>query len=197
MPSQDYFIQVMKAMDIRKSHTVVVYDCGQGWFANRAAFMFRSMGHPNVKVLDGQFAKWTKEDRACEGDDVAAGDFDYTYNGENLKYYDDICKLIESKGTIVDTRPAPGFAGGSIPGSKNIPIGNFFAEDGTLKSADDLKKVFADNSVDLTQPVSYSCGGGIMATVGRAAALKAGATGKQSVYDGSWAEYSKKSQESK
>ena len=34
-----------------------------------------------------------------------------------------------------------------------------------------------------------------MATVARAAAVKAGATGKQTVYDGSWAEYSKKSAE--
>ena len=149
MPSQAFFIQVMKAMDIRKSHAVVVYDCGQGWFANRAAFMFRSMGHPNVKVLDGQFAKWTKEGKAVESDDVAAGDFEYAFNGENLDNYEDICKLVESKGKIVDTRPAPGFNGGNIPGSINIPISNFFAEDGTLKSADDLKKVFADNEVDL------------------------------------------------
>ena len=68
MPSQAHFISLMKALDIRKSHTVVVYETGQGWWASRAAFVFRSMGHPNVRVLDGQFAKWTKEGKPCEVD---------------------------------------------------------------------------------------------------------------------------------
>lgn len=195
MPSQAYFIQIMKALDIRKSHTVVVYETGQGWFANRAAFMFRAMGHPNVKILDGQFAKWTKEGKEVVASDAAANDFEYTYNGENVHNYEDIEKIVKegNKTPIIDTRPAPGFAGGNIPGSANLPISNYFAEDGTLKSADDLKAVFADAKIDLTQPVVHTCGGGIMATVGRAAALKAGATGAQIVYDGSWSEYSKKS----
>ena len=43
----------MKTLNVSKAHTVVVYETGGGWFANRAAFMFRAMGHPNVRVLDG------------------------------------------------------------------------------------------------------------------------------------------------
>ena len=53
MPGQGYFIQLMKSQDIRKTHTVVVYETGKGFFAERAAFMFTIFGHPNVKVLDG------------------------------------------------------------------------------------------------------------------------------------------------
>lgn len=154
MPSQSYFIQVMKALDIGKSHTVVVYDCGQGWFSNRAAFMFRAMGHPNVRVLDGCFAKWTKEAKpCCNHNQTAEGEFDYVYNGENVDNYDDIAKIVkdaDGKTKIVDVRPAGGFAGGNIPTSINLPITNFFADDGTLKSADDLKAVFTGASVDIS-----------------------------------------------
>ena len=66
-------------MDIRKSKTVVVYETGQGWFASRAAFMLKTFGHPNVFILDGQFAKWQKEGREVESD---SGDFDadFDYN---------------------------------------------------------------------------------------------------------------------
>ena len=53
MPSQEWFIKIMKTLNVSKAHTVVVYETGGGWFANRAAFMFRAMGHPNVRVLDG------------------------------------------------------------------------------------------------------------------------------------------------
>ena len=68
-----------------------------------------------------------------------------------------------------------------------------YGEDGTLKEKDDLKQIFETAGVDLTKPMSFTCGGGIMATVGLSAAQKAGATGKTSLYDGSWAEYSQKS----
>jgi 3-mercaptopyruvate sulfurtransferase SseA len=36
----------------------------------------------------------------------------------------------------------------------------------------------------------FTCSDGLMATIGRNAAEKAGATAEKAVYDGSWAEYS-------
>ena len=58
MPKKELFIAMMKALDVRKSQTVVVYDNGKGWFASRAAFMIKAFGHPQVFILDGNFAKW-------------------------------------------------------------------------------------------------------------------------------------------
>ena len=91
--------------------------------------------------------------------------------------------------SIVDTRPKGGYDAGHIPGSTNIPFSEFYADDGTFKSAADLKAIFATAGVDLEKPTHFSCGGGVAATVGRAAAIAAGATGKASIYDGSWGEY--------
>ena len=53
--------------------------------------------------------------------------------------------------------------------------------------------MFEGAGIDLAKPMTFTCGGGVMATVGLSAAQKVGATGKVSVYDGSWAEYSQKS----
>ena len=99
MPSQDWFIKIMKTLNVSKAHTVVVYETGQGWFANRAAFMFRAMGHPSVKVLDGQFAKWTKEGKPTEKDSLPAeeADFAYAYNGEEVFGYEEIAKAVDDK----------------------------------------------------------------------------------------------------
>ena len=81
----------MKSKDIRKSQTIVIYDTGSGMFANRAAFMFRAMGHPNVRLLDGHFKKWKQEGKPVEGAEVDAAEFDYVYNGDNVSSYEDIC----------------------------------------------------------------------------------------------------------
>ena len=68
MPKREHFVAMMKALDIRKSMTVVVYDTGSGWFAARAAFMIRTFGHSDVRILDGNFAKWQREGRTVQSD---------------------------------------------------------------------------------------------------------------------------------
>ena len=112
MPGQDYFIMIAKALDIRKSHTVVVYDCQKGWFANRGAFMLKTFGHPDVHVLDGGLQKWKAEGKPVLGSKtVARGeDFAYVFHPENIRNFDDI-KAISDDGSaqIVDSRPAAGF----------------------------------------------------------------------------------------
>jgi len=78
MPSLDYFVMIAKSLDIRKSHTVVVYDGQQGAFASRGAFMLRAFGHPDVRILDGGLAKWKKEGKEVQSHTAAtAGDFSY------------------------------------------------------------------------------------------------------------------------
>ena len=57
---------MMKALDVRKSQTVVIYETGKGWFATRAAFMLKVFGHPKVHLLDGNFAKWQSEGRPLD-----------------------------------------------------------------------------------------------------------------------------------
>lgn len=51
--------------------------------------------------------------------------------------------------------------------------------------------VFAEAGVDLSKDITLSCQGGVAATVVYGS-LKDIAKGKLAVYDGSWAEYSKK-----
>ena len=90
MPKEADFVKMMKAMDIRKSQLVIIYETGKGWFATRAAFMMRAFGHPKVLVLDGQFAKWKAEGRPTESAvaALAQDDFDYALDREMVANYD-------------------------------------------------------------------------------------------------------------
>ena len=128
MPSKAHFVRIMKALDVRKSHTVVIYETGKGWFASRAAFMLKAYGHPNVHILDGHFAKWQKEGREIEsdGDEADAAyqtDFDYVLNSENILSYERI-KEISADGSIqiIENRPPDSVTQtGAIPNAISVP----------------------------------------------------------------------------
>ena len=46
---------------------------------------------------------------------------------------------------------------GHIPGAKNIPWAKTASDDGTFKSADELKKLYADAGVDFSKPTVAYC----------------------------------------
>ncbi|HEY0265762.1 MAG TPA: rhodanese-like domain-containing protein, partial [Rhizomicrobium sp.] len=66
LPSPEAFARAVGALGVGRDDTVVAYD-GSGIFsAPRAWWMFKAMGHADVKVLDGGFPKWRREGRAVE-----------------------------------------------------------------------------------------------------------------------------------
>ena len=73
-----------------------------------------------------------------------------------------------------------------MPGALNVPLDHGLNADGTLKSADDLKRVFSE--VDLDRPVITSCGSGVTASVLALALARLGRY-DVAVYDGSWTEW--------
>jgi len=89
------------------------------------------------------------------------------------------------EGTEPDPRPAT--MPGHIPGSKNIPYGLLFNEDGTWKTGDALKAVYDAAGIDLSKPVVATCGSGITAAVLVFGAHLLGANA--ALYDGSWSEW--------
>jgi thiosulfate/3-mercaptopyruvate sulfurtransferase len=60
------------------------------------------------------------------------------------------------------------------------------ADDGTLKSQDDLRAAFTE--VDLHKPIVTTCGSGISAAILMLALDEIGA-GDVALYDGSWTEW--------
>lgn len=188
---------MMKALNVKKSSTVVCYDTGKGFFASRAAFVLKSFGHPNVYVLDGHFSKWVSEGRATESDgndERYDAEFDYTFEGAaSILSYDRI-KEVSQDGSIqiVDSRPNPSFQNGNIASSISVPSPSLLAEDGTIKSSDQIREKFESEGVDTSKPMVFTCGGGVMVTQAYCAAVKANFAGPLYIYDGSWAEFNSK-----
>ncbi|MGO9174483.1 MAG: 3-mercaptopyruvate sulfurtransferase [Rhodomicrobium sp.] len=204
LPPPEKFASRMHKMGVGDGMKIVVYDNRGMLSAPRAWWMFRVMGHDDVAVLNGGLKKWQAEGRAVEAGVPAARSplhFTARKNSELVRDLHDVLAAVSSKRIpIVDARAKGRFEGreaelrevprlGHMPGAHNIPWGTLINEDGTLKSAAELRAAFEDAGLNPGRPVITTCGSGVTACV---LALGLAVLGNEwaSVYDGSWAEWS-------
>ncbi len=203
LPPAEKFASRMQSLGIGDGSRIVIYDNSPLHSAARAWWMTSEVfGAHNVAILDGGLAKWKAEGRPLEQGKHQVRHRHFTVFHDDGAVRDlETVKALSASGEaeIVDARDAERFAGavddprpnieaGHIPGSKNLPFGELFEEDGTWKSGDDLKAAFEAAGVDLDKPLVTSCNSGMTAAV-----LYFGARllGKKDVglYDGSWSEW--------
>jgi thiosulfate/3-mercaptopyruvate sulfurtransferase len=195
------FASRMRKLGLGDGNLIVVYD-GEGIYSSpRAWWMLRAMGHSEVRVLDGGLPKWRSEGRAVEDMITPSYPRHFTprQNHALIRDFDQMIALQKNGAQIVDARSASRFAGqeeeprpgvrrGRIPGSVNVHYAELARDDGTLKSAGELRTIFSARGIDLKKPIVTTCGSGITAAIEMLALEVAGA-GEVSLYDGSWAEW--------
>ena len=89
-------------------------------------------------------------------------------------------------GSVPD--PRPGVAAGHIPGARNLPFGDLYRADGTLKPDGELAAQFLSAGVDPHSAFVATCGSGVTATSLLFAARRLGGRDAR-LYDGSWSDY--------
>jgi thiosulfate/3-mercaptopyruvate sulfurtransferase len=203
LPSPAKFASRMKKMGVGDGMRVIAYDSEGLYSAARVWWMFRTMGHDDVAVLNGGLKKWKAEGRPLDsGPPVPRAERHFTprFHAELVRDVSDVKGLIGSgNAQIVDARAAARFEGtvaeprqglrsGHIPGSRNVPFTTLLNADGTLKPIAQLREIFAGAKVDPGKPVVASCGSGVTAGV-IALALATLGRPDAAVYDGSWTEW--------
>lgn len=202
LPSPEKFASRMQAMGLGDGCRVVVYDNSDVRSAARAWRMFNVFGQHQVAILDGGFQKWQAEGRPVESGKpiVRHRHFTAWMDKTSLRSLEQMKANLASKAEqVLDARsagrftgaepePRPGLRSGHIPGSKNIPYGQLFKEDGTYKTGAELSQVFEEAGVDLAKPAVTTCGSGITACV-LAFGLHMLGHKQTSVYDNAWAEW--------
>lgn len=203
LPSTVKFASRMKKLGVGDGTRIVIYDTHGLFSAPRVWWTFRAMGHDDVAVLNGGLKKWKAEGRPIEdGPAMRRPEVHYTpmMNASLIRDIDDIKQVVANNACqIADARPAgrfagvdpeprPGLRGGHLPGSRNVPSQSLINDDGTLKSADEIAKIFADAGIDPAHPVITTCGSGVTASILALALAVLGQT-NAAVYDGSWAEW--------
>lgn len=204
LPAPDVFATAVSALGIGSDSIVVVYDVTGLSSAARAWWMFRVFGHDKVFVLDGGLPGWLRIGGPVESGPAqtpAPGVFKAHYRAALVRSVEDMRANLESGAEqVLDARaagrfnatapePRPGLRGGHIPGARNLPFGDILdPETKLMLTGDALGERFVAAGVDLSQPITTSCGSGVTAAV---LALGLHRLGVENValYDGSWTEW--------
>ncbi len=201
LPAPADFARMVGALGISEAMTIIVYDELGLFSAPRVWWTFRAMGAPDVRILAGGGPQWRAERRPTQSGLVnrARQVFTARFNPALVADFDRVrARSQDGAAQIADARPAPrfhaevpepraGLRSGHIPNSLNVPV-SLLTEAGQMRPAEDLRQLFTDRGLELSQPIITSCGSGITAST-LALALELAGAREVAVYDGSWTEW--------
>jgi thiosulfate/3-mercaptopyruvate sulfurtransferase len=170
------FAELNRAAGIREDDTVIFYGDNNNWFAAWALWQFKYQGHKDARLMNGGRKKWELEKRELVTDRPAFARSNYPIptTDESVRAYRDevVAAFNTRKINLVDVRSLDEFTGkviappgmnetaqrgGHIPGARNIPWAKTANEDGTFKSPQELRKLYADAGVEFSKPTIAYC----------------------------------------
>jgi thiosulfate/3-mercaptopyruvate sulfurtransferase len=160
------FGALMGSRGISNDHTVVLYGDRNNWFAAYTYWYFLYYGHDKVKLINGPREKWIAEGRETSTDvpDHPPATFEAKPGDDSIRAFrDEVRAAIESDTSLVDVRSPQEFSGeliamagyeqegaqraGHIPGAASVPWAQAVNEDGTFKTADELRELYTSKGV--------------------------------------------------
>src|SRR5579872_3152419 len=164
--SIEQFTDLMNNSGIGNNTTVILYGDNNNWFAAWAFWQMKMYGHKDVRIMNGGRKKWLAEGRDVSTDIPTPTPATYEASGpdNSLRAYLDQVRAAMDAGShgMVDVRSPQEFSGeilappglpetcqrgGHIPGASNIPWGKVCNEDGTFKSANELRQIYAAEGI--------------------------------------------------
>jgi thiosulfate/3-mercaptopyruvate sulfurtransferase len=204
------FEEILRQAGVDSDTTIILYGDHNNWFAAWGAWVFNIHGlGDNVKLLDGGRKLW--EARGLPLDtrtpSYAASSIEVSREPAPLRArLADVLEVVEAGDDsvkIVDIRSPAEYSGkvfapegvkelsvraGHVPGAVNFPWGQAVNEDGTFKSADELRAAFAELGIDGSKPIITYCRIGERSSHTWYALAKILGYDVRN-YDGSWTEY--------
>jgi thiosulfate/3-mercaptopyruvate sulfurtransferase len=171
---------------------VVVYSREAPSLAARAWWTLRWAGVLDVRYLDGGRAAWVAGGGKLTSDEapVRAGSFTVTTGSLPVLDSEAAARLARS-GVLLDARNPESYRGepdgGHIPGAVNLPAASV-AQDGQLRSPEELRAAYQDSGLSAAAEVGAYCGGGTSATLDVLALARIGITA--ALYPGSFSAWS-------
>ena len=177
LASKEEIEHLLGSSGIGNDTTVILYGDNNNWFAAWAFWQLKYYGHGDVRLMNGGRVKWEAEGRPMTADVPSHAARTYTAGegDQSIRAYRDQVLAMVNAGSIslVDVRSPAEFSGelmapanlpqegsqrgGHIPGASNIPWGQAVAEDGTFKSADDLRALYGGQGIDGSRETVAYC----------------------------------------
>jgi thiosulfate/3-mercaptopyruvate sulfurtransferase len=171
------FEELMASRGIANDTILVLYGDKNNWFAAYAYWYLKIYGHEDVRILDGGRQKWIDEGRELTTETPQRQHVQYQAKDrdESIRVYrDSVLQAIGAQDkALVDVRSPQEFAGdliappgyeqegaqrgGHIPTAQSIPWAQAVRDDGTFKSADELRQLYQAKGVSPEKAVTAYC----------------------------------------
>jgi thiosulfate/3-mercaptopyruvate sulfurtransferase len=202
LPRVEELAATFSRLGIANTSQVVVYDQAAGQYASRLWWSLRYLGHDQVALLDGGWAKWIAEGRPVTAGEETRAATTFVASPKPLmvaRLEDVQARLTDGRTLLIDARGEDRFEGrsepidrvpGHIPGARNHYYLSNMGADGTFLAPAELRARFAAD-IGEHQPadVVMYCGSGVTACHNLLAMEVAGFSGPR-LYPGSWSEWS-------
>ena len=205
--NKEQFEALLSAKGISNDDTVVLYGGNNNWFAAYAYWYFTLYGHADVRLLDGGRKKWELDGRelTAEVPQRPATKYSASEARTDIRAFrDEVVAAIGEK-NLIDVRSPDEYAGrllapahlpqeqsqrpGHIPTAKNVPWAKTANEDGTFKSNEELRALYAEAGIDFSKETIAYCRIGERSAHTWFALHELLDLPNVKNYDGSWTEY--------
>lgn len=206
LPDPEVFATKAGAWGVAHDSQVVVYDQGNSFFAARAWWIFKWLGHEAVAVLDGGLAAWRNALQPLAQRASAATPQEFIAHPNNHLVIDaaQVLRSVRSgiygsgSQRLIDARSSDRYAGenetidpigGHVPGAINHHYARNYRTDGRLHVSATLRSLWRDTLAGADPcNIVMMCGSGVSACVNLLALEHAGLGGAR-LYPGSWSEW--------
>jgi len=174
---KDEFERLMRSRGIGNDTTLVLYGDKNNWFAAYAYWYVKIYGHADARILDGGRQKWIDEKGELTTDlpEIEPAAYTAQERDESIRTYRDAVRETIGAGghALVDVRSPQEFSGdlvappgyeqegaqrgGHIPSAESIPWAQAVRDDGTFKSAPELRELYAARGVTEEKSVTAYC----------------------------------------
>jgi thiosulfate/3-mercaptopyruvate sulfurtransferase len=205
---RDGFSKLLSEAAVGPDTTVVLYGGNNNWFAAYAYWLLKLRGFEDVKLLNGGRKKWELESRELTQDAPNLQPSSFQITGperpEIRAMRDEVLAKVGAVG-FVDVRSPEEYRGeklapdhlpqeqsqvpGHIAGAANIPWSKAANDDGTFKSADELKQLYEAEGITRDRDVIAYCRIGERSSHTWFALQELLGYPSVKNYDGSWTEY--------
>lgn len=168
---------LLQRAGISNDMTLILYGDFNNWFAAFAFWVFKYYGYDDIRLMNGGRKKWLEEDRPLSKDipEYPKGNFKAAEPDKSIRVFLNYVResLGSSQKVLIDVRSPKEFTGeilappeyptehaqrgGHIPGALNIPWSQAVSEDGTFKSAEELKKLYESKGITSDKEVITYC----------------------------------------
>ena len=202
------FAKLFGSRGIGDQHTIILYGDRNNWFAAYTYWYMKYYGHNDVRLLNGPRERWINlgKPTTTEVPSYSEASFTAEPGDDSIRARrDEVLTALDNAHQLVDVRSPQEYSGelispagyeqegaqrgGHIPGAASIPWAQAVKEDGTFKSADELRNLYGGKGVLSGEPIIAYC------RIGERSAhtwfVLHELLGQQDVknYDGSWTEW--------